>query len=82
VCQLRTHAPCAVARLFDHLVGASEQGDREGESECLSCLEIQDQLDLSGLLDRQIGWGVGRKQQRVRSVLRGVPLSRVALRSL
>jgi len=41
--------------LFDHLVGAGEQRDRDGDAKRLGFLEVDDQLDLSELLDRQIG---------------------------
>ena len=39
---------------FDHLVGAGEQRRRHGEAEHPGSLEIDDQLDLGGLLNRQI----------------------------
>ena len=35
-----------VACLFDHLVGAGEQRERESDAERLGSLEINDQLDL------------------------------------
>src|SRR5215831_475200 len=39
---------------FDHLVGAHQQCSRYREPERLGGLEIDDQLDLGGLLHRQI----------------------------
>ena len=43
------------AALFDHLVGAAEQRERDGKAKGFGCLEIDDQLDVGGLLDRNIG---------------------------
>jgi hypothetical protein len=40
--------------LFDDLVGASKKQLWDGEAKCLGGLEIKDQLDLRGLLNRQI----------------------------
>src|SRR5262245_56377586 len=37
-------------RLLDHLIGAAEQRERDGQAEGL------DQLDFHRLLDRQVGW--------------------------
>jgi hypothetical protein len=39
---------------FDHLVGANQKRGRHSEAKCFGGLEIDDQLKLRGLLDRQI----------------------------
>ena len=41
--------------LFDHLVGAADQRQRNGKAEGLGSLQVDDQLDFGSLLDRQIG---------------------------
>jgi len=40
--------------LFDHLVGAGQHGAGNGEAEGLSSLEIDEKLEMSGHLERQI----------------------------
>ena len=42
-------------QLLDHLVGAAEQRQREGEAERLGGLEIDNELDFCKQLDRQVG---------------------------
>jgi hypothetical protein len=44
-----------IGGLLDHLVGAVEKRERDRQAECLSGLEIDDQFDFRGLLNRQIG---------------------------
>ena len=48
---------CSAAKLelFDHLVGASEQGERHGDAERLRRLQVDNQLDLGRLIHRQVG---------------------------
>jgi len=41
--------------LVDHLVGAAGERQWDREAECLGGLEVDDQLDFCGLLDRKIG---------------------------
>src|SRR6266498_4659684 len=40
--------------LFDYLVGATEEREREGEAEGFGCLEVDEQLEFRDLLDWQI----------------------------
>src|SRR5258708_22494440 len=47
--------------LFDHLVGAAEQRDRNGDAERLGGLEIDDEFHLGGLLDRHVGRLIARE---------------------
>jgi hypothetical protein len=56
-CHIRTHALQQAMRGFersslDQLVGAAEQGERHGQAERLGGLEVNDQLNFRGLLDR------------------------------
>ena len=41
--------------LFDHLVGAGEQHGRHFEIKCSGGLQVEDEFELSGLHDRQVG---------------------------
>src|SRR6516225_8851372 len=41
---------------LDHLVGAGEQDRRQVETQRSCCLEVDHELELGPLLDRQIGW--------------------------
>jgi hypothetical protein len=43
--------------IFDHLVGASEQSRRHFEANGLSRFEVDDELELRRLLDRDVGFG-------------------------
>jgi hypothetical protein len=40
---------------FDHLIGATKQRQRESEAERLGGLQVDDELNLRGLLDGKIG---------------------------
>src|SRR3954469_2534966 len=41
---------------FDHRVGAAEEWQWNGESECLRGSEVDDKLDFSDVLNRQLCW--------------------------
>src|ERR1700730_5478318 len=58
MCQMQIHAPQQTVQLFDHLVGAAEKRNGEGEAQRVGGLKIDHELDLLVLLDRQIG-GLG-----------------------
>ena len=51
----RTHAPQQTAQSFDYLIGTDEQIGRHSDPKHLRGLKIDDQFDLRGLLDRQVG---------------------------
>jgi hypothetical protein len=44
----------AIVRLFDHLVGAGEQAIRHGEAQRFRSREIDDEIELGWLLDRDL----------------------------
>src|SRR5712672_1958701 len=54
-CQKRTHTPLQTVSSFDHLVGAGEQRGWHSEAEGLGGRQIDHELELGRLLDRQIG---------------------------
>src|SRR5262249_53362419 len=43
------------SKLFDHLVGAGRKARRHFEAERLRCDQVNDELELGGLDDRQVG---------------------------
>src|ERR1700747_1408682 len=50
-----SHASDPALSLFDHLVGKVEHGQRDREAQRLGGFEVDDQLVLGRLLDREIG---------------------------
>ena len=52
-----THAPQQLASSFDHLVGPNEQCRRDVKTERLGSLEVDDEFELGGELNWQMGDG-------------------------
>src|SRR5262249_41732191 len=50
MCQTRT-----LASLFDHLVGAGEQREWDGQTKGLGRFQVEDEFDFDRLLNRQLG---------------------------
>jgi hypothetical protein len=69
---LGNHCAAAIFRSFDHLVGEREQRGRNGQPQGPGRLEIDHQLELGRLFDRQPG-GFGAFQDLV-DMARGTPL--------
>jgi hypothetical protein len=74
LCQFQTHAPQQITSLFDHLVGDRKYA-RPNEAERLGSLEVDHELELGRLQDRQVA-GLGTLENAVRinaSLVHGVP---------
>src|SRR2546428_5660500 len=63
-CSCHAPSPCPCAPLLDHLIRLEKEGRGDGEAECFGGLEVNDQLELGGLLHRQLG-GAGTFQNLV-----------------
>src|SRR5262245_29421095 len=68
-------APACLAHSFDHLVGAQQERLRDHQAERLGSSQIDDEIELSWLLDRKIG-GLRTAQYFVDIVGRAPPLVR------
>ena len=56
LCQKRTLRAAARISLFDHLVGARQQGRRHSQAKCLGSFQVDGQVEL----DRGLDWEVAR----------------------
>jgi hypothetical protein len=54
LCQSRPNATQQTPSYFDHLVGAAEQRWRHFEAERFGSLDVHNQLEQGGLLNRQV----------------------------
>jgi hypothetical protein len=58
MCHFRSHAPQQTASLFNNLGGVREQCRRQGEAERFCCLQVDQELELGGLINRDVaGFG-------------------------
>jgi hypothetical protein len=55
LCANRDLTRCSKEALFDHLIGKREQRRRHGNAECLCGCEVNDEVKLRRLLDRDVG---------------------------
>ena len=52
----RTHTPQQTVSLFDYLGGAGEQRRRQGEAERFCRLQVDQEIELGGLINRDVAW--------------------------
>jgi hypothetical protein len=45
-----------IGRSFEHIVGSSEHGGRDGQPEHFCGLQVDDQIDFGRLFDWKIAW--------------------------